>query len=1348
MNVVSFHCGPFANESERKAFEYLDSRLRSAPGNDEWILLTNLTFSVTHQLQADEIDLIVIGPPGVCVIEIKHWASSWLDGHKNQVETEADRLTNKARKIGTTLRRNIPDLPFVLGAFLVTQEASRVKNVQGKKIRGVPFHRLNDWRSLVGLDGPIVLTSKQIRQASAVLEPRIPVAVDGSLRRLAGYNNMELKTPVNERFHRAYKAEHPSRRDRVVMHTYDLSASNDKNAEVKASREFDALHYLQIFPWAPRILDSYQEAPGYSGEMYFFTLIDPVAPPIEERSQDETWTSISRVSFARNSVKALAELHSSAVEDEPIIHRNITPKTILCRHDDSPILTSFEYARIPSDISLGSNTIQFGTDEPFISPEVRSQNLGAADHRSDIYSLCSSVSQIFLDREDEASEAAKTALLLGTHEDPGERCTLEDLDSTLSEILGESIPSPTAPPSRYWTEGQIIRSGNGMYRIVSLLGSGGMGRTFKVVQIDGSTNEDLGTFVAKAAHEAATEATVRAYNLARSHLPSNESLSNIFEVGRPSEPTGFSALMTWVPGTPLMDFAGVFQLLAQDDLESGPEALSLRWLTLILGALEVLHQNGLIHGDVSPKNLIVSGSNLVLTDYDFVRKIGEPIESTGTIIYCSPSQVETQFAYTSGDIYALAASFFHVVFDKEPFLYGGNRDKPRGLNWEGLTREDYPILAAFLDKATHAESGARFSNVAEAKEFIEAKWLEDGETKTATDNLGIRESDSGETKQGTNIELGEQRIDWLLSLLQAYPGSSWGNSETRGLDTDFAAETYVESGLETSLFQQIMERKIRLVILCGNAGDGKTALLQRLADALGIGQHQSSERIIEGQIADGPYVRINMDGSASWESKSADEILDEFIEPFLDGAPSGDIVNMVAINDGRLLEWLEGFETRQEDRQVGPNLITELYELLDGQQANPDSYIRFVNLNQRSLVGGFSRDNTRIETSFLQRLIDQLYGGEQAGEKWRNCQSCSAKNRCQVYRSARIFGPDSLPDLAEPALRSHARNRLFETLQAVHLRGETHITIRELRSSLIYILFGVQFCDYYHNETAIVAVPYWERAFSSESPRRQGEVLSELALFDPGLESHPHIDRYLGSKLGDDVEKVFGNYSDIPLESARRRAYFEWSIDHIEEISGSKNSLGLARGQHLETFRDLPILENVQDLNDITKQICNGIARLEDLPPQALDRPDVVPLRVTPRTPTETAFWVEKPSTSFRLEVNLSSAEEGFEQLHRQAELIYTYQDGTEEKLFLGAELFHLLLELSEGYQLGDISTDDTFAHLSIFVQRLVKEDEKRLLAWNPMRDTGIYQVSSMKAKEIDEMQSMVISLIDEGVEK
>jgi hypothetical protein len=200
-------------------------------------------------------------------------------------------------------------------------------------------------------------------------------------------------------------------------------------------------------------------------------------------------------------------------------------------------------------------------------------------------------------------------------------------------------------------------------------------------------------------------------------------------------------------------------------------------------------------------------------------------------------------------------------------------------------------------------------------------------------------------REGGQDLLREERVDWLLSLLQSYPGSVTGNQETRGLDTAFAAETYVPTSLYESLYEDIVQRRVRLVILCGNAGDGKTALLQYLADRLGLGRHSSSERILQGSTTGDLVVRMNLDGSASWQGRSADELLDEFLQPFQDGPPSDDIVHLLAINDGRLLEWIERSDTP---------LTNELYDLLEDKNAEQQSHIRFINLNERSLVGGIT----------------------------------------------------------------------------------------------------------------------------------------------------------------------------------------------------------------------------------------------------------------------------------------------------------------------------------------------------------------------------------------------------------
>lgn len=1338
MKVTLFACGIAANESELLAFNHLSSRLKSISGDDSWVLLTNLAFSVTNQLQSDEIDIVVIGPCGVRVVEVKHWSAGWIESHPDLVVEEAERVTNKARKIGSTLRKLVRELPRVDGSILLTQDSSKVKRIAGKVVRGVRLCSLTEWQEAIGLTTDRVLSDIRIAMLSRALEPKVPGVIDGSIRRLAGYINLELQTPKEERFHRAYKGIHSTRQDRVVLHLYDISASDDKNAEEKARREFDALQRLQLHPWAPRILDSYQDAPGYQGELFFFTVIDPAAPSIEERSSDPSWDQIARLSFARSAVAALRELHSAKTAHEAMLHRNLTPATILVRYDNSAILTGFERAKISSDASVASANFVSGRFDGYFAPEVRQLGSAIADQCSDVFSLCACLIRLFDGTEDGISVKARNLLRSGLAENPSERLGLDQLYAGLSEQLGQSPPPVEVPPARFWTEDQIVRFRDGDYRIVSRLGKGGIGMTFKVTQIDRSTKEDLGTYVAKVGHtEESGRRVLRAYSMARSHLGRHPALSAIFEIAREWEQNRILALMTWIEGTPFRDFIGVFPLLAEEHQELSFEALALRWIRMVCDGLDVLHRNNLIHGDVSPRNLIVSGGDLVLTDYDFVQRIGEPVKNPATVLYCSPAYENQAEARPSDDLYALAASFFHVVFEREPFLYDGVPKKNQGLNWDGIDRVACPTLVRFLETATHPDRSRRFSSVAECLNSVRTPSEVGRGASTVPDASNVARPVEPVPAQVAQQQLAPQRIAWLRSVLQSYPGSTCGNQETRGLDSDFAARTYVRTNLEESLFRDILDNRIKLVILCGNAGDGKTALLQHLAERLGLGGHTSAERVLTGNTANGLEIKINLDGSAAWKGRSADELLDEFFEPFQHGAPPKGIAHLLAINDGRLLEWVESRSSGQETA-----LVRELYELLKGQQTS-GSHVKFISLNERSLVGGVSEGLKKIETDFLDNLVDQLYGGELASTIWAPCQTCTAKGRCEIFRATRVFSPGQIEGAVTEETRGRARQRLFEALQAVHLRGETHVSMRELRASLVYILFGTNYCDEYHLDSAVQAPPYWERAFSANTPGRQGEVLRELALFDPAVEAHPHIDRYLLSKPVTDLSKTAPQYPHQALESARRRAFFEWTEGDLEQIAGDRHALDLARGRHLREFRNLPLST---DTSELCARICAGISRLEDLPREALDRSGVVPLRITPRTPTETAFWVEKPISSFTLEARLPSAADGVDRLHRGASLIYGYRDGTTETLEMGAELFHLLLELSDGYQLGDVSTDDTFAQLSIFVQRLAREDEREIMAWNPMRDDEIFRISAaVKPTDVGPQQRMQLTKVAGG---
>ncbi|MCC8993871.1 MAG: hypothetical protein LM550_09340 [Candidatus Contendobacter sp.] len=116
---------------------------------------------------------------------------------------------------------------------------------------------------MLAVDGQARLTLAQVEQAAQLLEPKVKVALNGELRTFAGLINLERLSEKTDAFHRSYRGQHPTRRDRVILHLYDLSASADHQPLELARREFDTLQRWQKLPFVPSLLDSFQDADGY-----------------------------------------------------------------------------------------------------------------------------------------------------------------------------------------------------------------------------------------------------------------------------------------------------------------------------------------------------------------------------------------------------------------------------------------------------------------------------------------------------------------------------------------------------------------------------------------------------------------------------------------------------------------------------------------------------------------------------------------------------------------------------------------------------------------------------------------------------------------------------------------------------------------------------------------------------------------------------------------------------------------------------------------------------------------------------------------------------------------------------
>lgn len=1268
-------CGDFINASEQLAVERLHSKLAGKGGN--WILLSNLNHSQHPNLRSDEIDIVVIGLNGVHVIEVKHWDAAYLKQQPMTTEQEAERINTKAKRIAGKLRQKL-DTGYVAPRLLLTRGEIKFDAAKRPKVRGVAVFGLPEWSELLDVDGEARLSPDQIEQAARLLAPAAKVALSGDVRSFAGLINLERLSQKADAFHRVFRGQHPTRRDRVILHLYDSSASQDKLALELARREFETIQRWQKSPHVPSLLDSFQEAESYPGELYFYSMVDPAAPTLRERQKDPEWGTQARLVFSREVVVALAQFHNpDDASLTPIIHRRLTPDSLRVRHNGQPLFTDFSLTRLQDAQTICRASVDLDVLAPFVAPEVEKGGLAVADSRSDVFSLCASLLPIF-GGGDVLADRVREILQRGCSQNPEERATLADLSTQLAELEVKEPATTTLPTPDYWDEDTIVPFQNSRYKIVGRLGQGGVGQTFKVVELDAHSDEKFGTYVAKVVrHEEDGSVVLPAYRKVRAYT-THPHLSAIHEIAPEWDAKGFVALMKWVEGMPLQDLIGVLALHAEDIGEISAERLALRWLVNLCGALGELHRVGLVHGDVSLRNIIVQGVDAVLTDYDTATESGS-VPRGGTLPYASPAVQNRTTIQPTDDVYALAASFFHALTDHDPFTYGAERRKEKGLNWEGVVGIE--SLRQFFDRATSPHSDERFSDALAARQFL----------------LGLTHPQDASSPIEATLPptLTPNIVPWLRALLTAYPGSRHGNIETRGLDSDFALSTYVETRLDEVLLDEIEAGKVNLIILFGNAGDGKTAFLQHLAQRLGISDIHSSSRVWNLHHSNGTQLKVNLDGSAAWQGKSANQLLDEIFGPFHNSDYSRSRVHIVAINSGKLLEWIE---EQPEDTY----LTEQLRQALMGEEVQLDPGFRLIDLNQRSLVGGIDLGRRDLTTHFLDVLLNRFLDGN-GNDPWEPCATCTAQNRCTAWHSVQA--------LRDPDQASRLRLRLTDALQACHQRGEIHITARELRAALSYIFFGVHDCSELHDNPDLRPIHYWQRAFNARSPHRQGELLSELARFDPALEAHPSLDRVLLKKAACE--------GDGRLAEGRRRAWFAYPGDDGEL------PITLANGRHFTRFRKVPLM-NADERASLLIDLCMGIAHLEDLPHSALNLEHMergVPLRLTPRTPTETALWVVKPWVRFRLDANLPHTAEGLEALHTHLRLIYRYANGNEEVLLLGLELFNLLLELKEGVQLSGIAQEGVFANLEVFTQRLAREDARELYCWHPAEDERVFRL-------------------------
>lgn len=96
----------------------------------------------------------------------------------------------------------------------------------------------------------------------------------------------------------------------------------------------------------------------------------------------------------------------------------------------------------------------------------------------------------------------------------------------------------------------------------------------------------------------------------------------------------------------------------------------------ILAALAAVHGAGIVHGDLTPENILIEegdqGLRAVLVDFGLARQAGEhrpegPTAAAGTLLYMAPEQIEGAPVDPQTDVYAAGVILFELLALRPPF---------------------------------------------------------------------------------------------------------------------------------------------------------------------------------------------------------------------------------------------------------------------------------------------------------------------------------------------------------------------------------------------------------------------------------------------------------------------------------------------------------------------------------------------------------------------------------------------------------------------------------------------------------------------------------------------------------
>jgi predicted Ser/Thr protein kinase len=201
------------------------------------------------------------------------------------------------------------------------------------------------------------------------------------------------------------------------------------------------------------------------------------------------------------------------------------------------------------------------------------------------------------------------------------------------------------------------------YRILGLLGRGGMGEVYKAEDLELGQIVALKLLPAGLAAEAATLDLLRNEVRVARHV-SHPNVCRVYDIG---EVDGqYFVSMEYVDGE---DLASLLRRIGRLSKEK-----SLDIIAQLVAGLAAAHHLGVLHRDLKPANIMVDGHGRVrIMDFGlagFARELRDSKELAGTVTYMAPEQLAGKGVTTRSDVYALGLVMYEILTGRRAFEWG------------------------------------------------------------------------------------------------------------------------------------------------------------------------------------------------------------------------------------------------------------------------------------------------------------------------------------------------------------------------------------------------------------------------------------------------------------------------------------------------------------------------------------------------------------------------------------------------------------------------------------------------------------------------------------------------------